>query len=118
MTEETFDRVLKYLYDIKNAIYDIEQFTNTVVSLAQYESNRMVKMATERALITVGEAVNRILHADETIQISSSKRIVQFRNRITHEYDGIDDTQVWVIIKRYIPQLKNEVDALIQQREQ
>ena len=117
MTDESLDRVLKYLYDVQNAITDIEEFTLNIPSLNIYEQNKLVRMATERSLITIGEAINRILAVEPNIAISSSRRIVQFRNRITHEYDAVDDTQVWVILTRYLPALKEEISQLIASRE-
>ncbi len=112
MTERN-ERIQKYLYDILNAILDIEEFTKTIITLSEYSQNKMAKMATEQELITIGEAINRILILNPAIEISSARRIVQFRNKITHEYDAVDDSQVWVVIRRYIPVLKVEINNLI-----
>ncbi len=107
------ERIQKYLYDILNAISDVEEFTKAIITLSEYSQNKMAKMATERELITIGEAINRILVLNPDIEISSARRIVQFRNKITHEYDAVDDSQVWVIVRRYIPVLKVEITNLI-----
>jgi uncharacterized protein with HEPN domain len=110
---ERNERIQKYLQDILNAILDVEEFTKELISLSDYSRNKMAKMATERELITIGEAINRILVLNPDIKISSARRIVQFRNKITHEYDAVDDSQVWVIIRRYIPVLKIEISDLV-----
>ncbi|MEM6840674.1 MAG: HepT-like ribonuclease domain-containing protein [Bacteroidota bacterium] len=42
-------------------------------------------------------------------ELSHTRQIVDFRNRLIHSYDNIDDTIVWVVIKKHIPTLKEEV---------
>lgn len=32
------------------------------------------------------------------------------RNRLIHSYDNLDDSIVWVILKKHIPVLKKEVE--------
>ena len=39
-------------------------------------------------------------------------QIVNFRNRLVHAYDSIDDAIVWVIINKHLPELKNEVEKV------
>lgn len=73
----------------------------------------MLRNAIERKLITIGEAMNRILTLNPEITINHSRRIVQFRNKITHEYDAIQDENVWAIIINHLPNLKIEVLHLI-----
>ena len=47
------------------------------------------------------------------IAISNARRIVDARNRLTHGYDEIDNTQVWSIIINHLPRLKSEVKDLL-----
>ena len=72
-----------------------------------------MRRAVERELTIVGEAVNRILAADSTISITAARQIVRFRNRITHEYDGVDDVNVWAILQNHLPVLKQEIADLL-----
>ena len=39
--------------------------------------------------------------------------IVRLRNLITHEYDQIDDENMWAIVIKHLPKLKVEREALI-----
>ncbi|MBL7805464.1 MAG: DUF86 domain-containing protein [Saprospiraceae bacterium] len=48
--------------------------------------------------------------------MSSKRRIIDFRNLLIHGYDGIDDVQVWAVIKNHLPILKNEVASLLSER--
>ncbi|MBN1407992.1 MAG: DUF86 domain-containing protein [Calditrichaceae bacterium] len=43
-------------------------------------------------------------------------RIKGFRNRIVHDYFGIDDRIVWSIIEAYIPDLIHNLQELIIQK--
>ena len=56
------ERILKWLYDIKNAIAEIEgYFDQFPRDFNQYQSNTILKRAVERDLEIIGEAVNKIL---------------------------------------------------------
>ncbi len=72
----------------------------------------MLQDAVERNLITIGEAMNALLKIDRNIKISNARRIVDARNKLTHGYDEIDNTQIWNIIINHIPFLKSEVELL------
>lgn len=47
------------------------------------------------------------------ILITNARRIVDVRNKLTHGYDEIENTQVWNIIINHLPLLKTEVTALL-----
>ena len=106
-------KIKKYLFDIQTAINQIEQFLGNKRDFKVYQQNPMLRSAVERQLTIVGEAVNRLLHIDENIPLTASRAIVQFRNRITHEYDRIDDENVWAILVKHLPKLKQEVETLL-----
>lgn len=78
-----------------------------------YEQNTLLQDAVERNLITIGEAVNSILKINSEIQISNARKIVDARNRLTHGYDEIENVQVWSIIVKHLPILKNEIEILL-----
>ena len=105
------EKVAKYLSDIQLAISLIDEFLVGIENFTIYQSDKKTQSAVERQLGIIGEAVNKI-RQEETEVLSQTKQIVDFRNRIIHSYDNIDATIVWVIIKKYLPILKNEVDRL------
>lgn len=45
--------------------------------------------------------------------ISLARRIVDFRNQLTHEYPTVDDALVWAIIKTDVPVLQQECTELM-----
>jgi uncharacterized protein with HEPN domain len=57
--------------------------------------------------------MSRILKKDETIQISSARKLVDVRNRIIHGYDSVSDDIIWGIVIRHLPILKAETEKLL-----
>lgn len=61
------ERILKWLFDIKFAIAEIDSyFETTEKTFIAYQKNNMRKRAVERNLVIIGEAVNRIIKRDDT----------------------------------------------------
>lgn len=109
------EKILKWLFDIKIAIEEIEGFfVDVPKDFNQYSSNLILKRAVERDLEIIGEAVNRILKQNPEIPIVSARKIIGLRNQIIHAYDAISDENIWAIVHKYLPDLKNEVIDLIQ----
>jgi uncharacterized protein with HEPN domain len=103
------ERGKKYLSDILRAIDLIDSFIADIESFEQYQLDFKTQSAVERQLGIVGEAVNKFKQDCPDEILENTKQIVGFRNRIIHTYDSIDNSIVWVIIKRYLPLLKEEV---------
>ena len=101
------ERIQKWLYDIKDAIEEIESyFTDFPKDFSLYTTNIILRRAVERDLEIIGEAINRILKQDVDFPIDNAKRIVGLRNQIIHAYDSISDENIWAILTKYIPTLK------------
>ncbi|MCR5860938.1 DUF86 domain-containing protein [Flavobacterium sp. J372] len=110
------ERILKWLYDIKFAIDEIESyFENQPKDFFAYKNNLMLKRAVERDLEIIGEAVNRILQRDLQFEnkISNARAIVGLRNQVIHAYDNISDENIWSVLINHLPKLKVEVVSLI-----
>ena len=106
------DKTRKYLFDILEAVNSIENYILNV-DFIQYQKNKMVRRAVEREFEIIGEAMNAMLRADDSIQITSAERIIGMRNRVIHGYDKIDNGLVWGTIKKHLPILKEEVSGLL-----
>jgi uncharacterized protein with HEPN domain len=110
------ERILKWLYDIKLCIEEIDSFfKEEEKDFFKYKNNVMLKRAVERNLEIIGEAVNRIITRDNsfTDKISNAKAIIGLRNQVIHAYDNISDENIWSILTNHLPKLKVEVDVLI-----
>jgi uncharacterized protein with HEPN domain len=57
--------------------------------------------------------MSRILKKDDTIQISSARKLVDVRNRIIHGYDSVSDDIILGIVIRHLPILKIETEKLL-----
>lgn len=70
-----------------------------------------------RSFEVIGEATNRLSpEARKVYRNVDWKRIRGFRNRIVHEYFGIDHSIVWNIIQNYLPELVKELKAKPEKR--
>ena len=100
------------LEDVQKAIEKIERFTEGV-SLEQYKGSEIVRSAVERNFITIGEAFARMkASSGEAVnKIDHAVRISNFRNFLVHEYESVDDEQVWTVVQKALPILKQQINA-------
>lgn len=103
----------KILKDILICIDNIDNYLGKNKEFNEYDTNCLLQDAVERNLITIGEAVNQLIKTFPTITISNARKIVDTRNKLTHGYDEIENVQVWSIIIKHLPVLKEEVIQLI-----
>ena len=99
----------KYLSDILMAIDLIEGFTVEINDFTIYQSDLKTQSAVERQLMIIGEALNNLKKVESEIKIENDRQIIGLRNRLVHAYDSIDNSIVWVIIKRHLKRLKEEI---------
>lgn len=59
--------------------------------------------------------MNRILKENDAPQISNSRKLVDVRNRIIHGYDSVSDEVIWGIVIKHLPQLRDEVQKLLEE---
>ena len=70
-------RALKYLLDIETVIDEIESFKELAENNFEvYRKQQVIKRAVERNLEIIGEAIKGLKNTDETINISSLKKII------------------------------------------
>ncbi len=58
--------------------------------------------------------MKRIREVEPDIRISDSRKIADTRNRIIHGYDSVSADIIWLIIKRDLPVLEEEIQKLLQ----
>ena len=103
-----------YLADIIEACKAIT-FAVRGQDLEAYKDNRLVRSSVEREFIIIGEAVAALSRVAprKFDAITRARRVVDFRNQLTHEYPTVDDDLVWAIIEHDVPVLLRESTALI-----
>jgi uncharacterized protein with HEPN domain len=85
------------------------------ITFDDYCKSRLIRAAVEREFITIGEALNSLSRIDSGlfIRIDQAPRIISFRNKLTHEYDRVDDSLVWGVIQKSPSSLRAVCSDLI-----
>ena len=102
-----------WLTDIKQAITEINSFLPDKKNFFVFQKDLKSKKAIERNIEIIGEAVNRILKQNPDIAISSARKIVDTRNRISHGYDSVSEDVIWSIVVRDLPILERDINHLL-----
>lgn len=103
----------KYLHDILVCIDGVEEHVGQKKIYEEFAKSRTTKMAVERELTIIGEAIKRLTVIAPEINIDNAQKIISTRNILAHEYDAVDDITIWGIIINHLPKLKIEVQALL-----
>ena len=98
-----------YLADVVDACEAIAVAVKGL-SLQDYQGTRLVRSSVEREFTIVGEALTSLdrIAPEVFAGITQSRRIVDFRNQLTHQYPTVDDAIVWAIIEHDVPVLRGE----------
>ena len=104
---------LLLLNDMLQSALKIKRYTKDL-DFESFLSDDKTMDAVVRNFEIIGEAANRI---DSDFQDNNPeiewKRIRGFRNRIVHEYFGIDYEIIWEIIDTYLDELIDWLETLI-----
>jgi uncharacterized protein with HEPN domain len=103
-----------WLEDIQRSIVEIFDFLPSEQNYSDFEKDLKTRKAVERNIEIIGEALNRILKVDSDISVSDSRKIVDTRNRIIHGYDSVTADILWLIVKKSLPILLEEVNNLLE----
>jgi uncharacterized protein with HEPN domain len=103
-----------WLFDILNAIMEIESyFIDVPKYFSSYKNDLRTRRAVERNIEIIGEALNRVITNNPSIDITNARKIVDTRNRIIHGYDSVSDEIIWGIVINHLPVLETEVQNLL-----
>ena len=108
------DFIKKHLEDILIAIDEIDIFFETLPKRYDtFVNSLLLRRGVERNIEIIGEAMNRILKADNTILITNARKIVDTRNFVIHGYDTLTVDILWSIVINHLPLLKTEIEELL-----
>jgi uncharacterized protein with HEPN domain len=94
------------LHDVLEAIVEIELLTGGA-DFQQFTSDRLMRLATERLLEIVCEALRSIPgDIKETAPAIHWQKMVDFGNLLRHAYHATDVAKVWDIVIGELPPLK------------
>lgn len=98
---------LDYLQDIIDSITDIENFIKEM-NFNAFEKDKKTVNAVVRSLEVIGEAVKKIPVDVKRKNIDIPwKNIAGMRDKLIHEYFGVDEEIVWKMASEELPPLKN-----------
>lgn len=101
-----------YLGHIRDAVADIQQYAS--VDRASFISDRMRQDAVIRKLKIIGEAVKKLSDgAKQRAPEIPWKQIAGMRDRLTHDYFGVDLALVWTAVEQDLPRLNVAVERLL-----
>ena len=104
------DRI--YLAHILEAIQDIELYSN--VGRDAFMTDKMRQDALIRKLEIIGEAVKNLSEGTKQCRPDVPwRQIAGMRDRLSHDYFGVDLALVWVAVERELPSLKTAVEGLM-----
>ena len=104
---------LLLLEDIVAAAQKIKRYTSGLDYETFHSDDRTVD-AVVRNFEIIGEAANRLAEDFKILHPEIEwNRIRGFRNRIVHEYFGIDYRIVWAIIETYLDDLIENLETII-----
>lgn len=92
-------QILDYLNDILDSIVDIKEFVMEMSYESFIEDKKTIK-AVIRSLEVIGEAANKIpVDVRERYPELPWQEIIDMRNKLIHEYFGIDIDIIWQTIE-------------------
>lgn len=104
---------LAALWDIYEALQDIVTFVADS-TLNRFALDKMQRLAVERALEIIAEAVKRLREEFRAAHPEIPwQKIVAQRNIIAHEYDKVQVEKIWLVATKSVPLLLNQISPLI-----
>jgi uncharacterized protein with HEPN domain len=104
------DRV--YLQHIRDALQDIAAYCGSDHSA--FLDDRMRQDATLRKLEVIGQAVKNLSEHTKSLQPEIPwKQIAGMRDKVIHDYFGVNLEIVWGVVQKELPKLSVAVGALL-----
>ncbi len=102
-----------YLKDMLDAIKTMESFVKDM-NLEEFENDTKTLFAVIRALEIIGEAAKKIPDAVKNkYKQVPWKDIAGMRNKLIHEYFGVNVKVVWKTIEQDIPSIKPSIEDMV-----
>jgi uncharacterized protein with HEPN domain len=101
-----------YLLHIADSIARIEEFTRGL-DRDGFKGSRLVQSAVVREFEVIGEASKKVSDGFKARTPSIPwKRIAGMRDKLIHDYFGVDLDAVWETVVRDLPDLKRKLEEL------
>lgn len=101
-----------YKQEIIYAIDEIERYTKDL-TMSTFIQDTKTYNATMLCLALIGETASKFTqNVREQNKIIPWGDIIGLRNRISHDYFGLDEEVIWRTIKESLPEFKEEIKKL------
>ncbi|MCZ7358265.1 MAG: DUF86 domain-containing protein [Candidatus Methanoperedens sp.] len=102
-----------YLRHILDAISRIEEYTIDL-DYDDFMDNNLVQDGVVRQIEIVGEATKRVsTEMREKYPDIPWRKMAGMRDKLVHDYLGVDLDAVWDTVRKDIPELKKEIKILV-----
>lgn len=104
---------LIYINHIYDCIIKIESYTESI-SLEEFLKNSLIQDGVIRNFEIIGEATKK-LSADFRLKNSAIewKKIAGMRDKLIHDYIGVDLWALWAVITDILPQLRKQIKDIL-----
>lgn len=106
-----------YIQDILEALGEVEDFT-TGMQFEDFVEDKKTVNAVVRSLEVIGEATKKI--PDNLRKKHSEipwKRMAGMRDKLIHEYFGVDLEIVWEVVNNELPPIKPLIQKVLEEEE-
>ncbi len=102
------------LLDILDSIKKIDEYSKGFTDADAFYNNKLYFDAVMMNIVNIGESVARITNDfQKKYNKIEWNKIKALRNIIAHDYLGIDAEEIWQILKNKIPELRKNVQKII-----
>ena len=105
---------LPYLKHILDECLYIQSVVNNEMEIDTFLMDETLKRAVTRSLSIIGEATKKIpADVKYAWQSTSWRQMVGMRDRLVHDYMGVNYYIVWDVAKNIIPELTKQIKDVI-----